>query len=67
MKKITAEQLERLGQMVDTIDNYLTYKTNPYAPALMKIGAYEHGLVQLRKDLKRLYVEMGGDPETWDV
>lgn len=65
MKKLTPERLDRLGQLVDKCDNYLAYKGNRLFGHDLKIGAYESGLTELRKEILALYVELGGDAGNW--
>jgi hypothetical protein len=62
--KLSEEQLETLGQLVDKAENYLAWKDNPHAPIQMKKEAYETGLSQIRDELKKFYFENGGE-DVW--
>ncbi len=62
--KLTPEHLDRLGQLVDKCDNYLTYGAgNPIISDSMKLGALEYGVKDLRAEILKLYLELGGTDE----
>lgn len=57
------KQLERLGELVDTCDNFLAWMDNPAAPISMKLDAIAIGLGKVRANIKELYTELGGSDE----
>lgn len=59
------DAVEEIGQLVDTVDNFLAYKNMPIPPA-MKVDAYYHGLEEIRARLRDIYYKMGGTTE-WDL
>ena len=61
MPIITDEQLETLGQdIVDRAANYLEYRTMG-VPDKMKIDALLHGLSDIKKTAKDLFVAIAGE------
>ena len=63
---MTPEQLERLGQLVDTADNALAWDSNSFASVAMRKDAFRAGLMILRDRIKALYLELGGSDEWSD-
>ena len=63
-KKMTDEQLETLGQLIDKAENYLAWKENLGAPVQVKKQAYEVGLADLRNELRVFYFANGGE-DVW--
>lgn len=64
--KIDWEQLDRLGQMADTADNFLVYadSTHGFAknvPTETRFDALKTGLTEIRDKIKSLVVEVSGD------
>jgi hypothetical protein len=55
------ELLERLGELVDTAENFLAWNDNPFAHMPMKIEAFTTGLEKLRDEIKTIYLELGGE------
>lgn len=64
MAEFSPEHLETLGKLVDKAENYLAWKDNFAAPIQMKKQAYETGLADLRDELKKLYLDLGGE-DVW--
>jgi hypothetical protein len=67
---ITDEQLERIGQLADKADNFLTYadSAHGFAASLsttMRFEALKTGLTELRDELRAAVVEIGGE-DPWN-
>lgn len=64
-KKMTEEQLEEIGLLIDKCDNY-SGAPELRIPPETTINMLSHGLKDVRSELFRIFVENGGDPTTWD-
>ena len=62
--KITDEQLEKLGKLIDRIDN-VTHAGMIPMPDKLRLQAIGEFLPELHSELKSLYVEIAGD-DPWD-
>ena len=57
--------LERIGCLIDTIDNYRMYGHNsPFTP-VQRLDAMSHGLNSIREELFGIYADMGGE-DVWE-
>jgi hypothetical protein len=68
--EISYDQLDRIGRLADTADNFLQYAEGPFAnavPAAIRFDALRVGLTKLREDLKALVVEVGGEDPWGDA
>jgi general stress protein 26 len=63
-KKMTADQLEAIGQLSDKADNYLHALLLNLRPAIA-IDMLKTGLEDLKTEIRKMYFENGGDPDTW--
>lgn len=57
---MTEEQLERLGQLIDKVDNYLAAAKLPF-PAQFHIDGLKHGMDEVRAEILAIYLEAGGE------
>lgn len=64
LKPLDSDTLERIGQLSDMADNLVHASTLPLPPA-MHVDQLRKGLEQIRDDLRQIFIECGGDPETW--
>lgn len=58
--KITSEQLEELGRLVDQANNLAAASQLPVRPEI-HITGMRGGLVSISETLRKLYVEISGD------
>lgn len=63
-KKMTEDQLEEIGQLADKAYNYLHGLLLNLSPS-MAIDMLKTGLLDLKTELRKMYFESGGDPDTW--
>lgn len=61
MPEITDEQVDEVGGLVDSADNFLALLGNPFMADAAKIDAAKHGLRGLREKAKGIYHELGGE------
>lgn len=61
--------IEEIGELADTADNYRVYATGDMArlPVEMRLDALLHGFTEVRDKLRALYITGGGDPTTWSA
>lgn len=57
----TDELIERIGQLVDRVENHLTMQMNHLMPTAMRADAARSGLADMRRDLIAVYSDMGGE------
>jgi hypothetical protein len=65
---MTEDQLDRLGKLADKADSFAVYAKGPFAERLsaaMRFDALHTGLLEIRREVVKLYNELGGDPDTW--
>ena len=53
-------QLDKLGRLADSADNYLALNELPM-PDSIKVDGMKTGLAELSEELKALYVELSGE------
>lgn len=61
-----ADQLERLGRLIDQADNYLQYAIGgdmDRLPTGMRLDALSLGLKEIRAEMLAIYLEAGGTDE----
>jgi hypothetical protein len=61
---LSNDNLERLGELVDKVDNFLQYGVGGgmvALPATMRIDALTTGLKEIRAEIKALYLLEGGE------
>lgn len=51
---------DRIGQLIDRVENHLTMQMNHLMPTAMRADAARAGLADIRKDLIGIYTDMGG-------
>lgn len=56
-------QLERIGQLIDTVENHLALQGDPM-PIQIRADAAKSGLSDIRDELKKIYFEAGGE-DVW--
>lgn len=61
---VNEEQVENLGLLIDTCDNYLALASNPYMPITMKADALKVGLENIKNRLREVYDALGGE-DVW--
>jgi hypothetical protein len=54
------DQLERLGQLIDTADNYLA-AASLRLPAAMHVEGLTAGIRELRAEILAIYLDAGGE------
>lgn len=69
MSMMDAIDIEEIGELADTADNFLVYATDAMGrlPMDNRIDALNIGLTKIRDHLRALYITGGGDPATWDT
>ena len=60
------KQLEILGQLVDKAENYLALGNAPNLPAIVLLDELEQGIKELRDEIKKLYLDSGGE-DVWEL
>lgn len=60
---MSEEIIERMGQLIDKCDNFLTYPDNKFMPLPMRADAMGHGLKEIRAELLAIYLAAGGTDE----
>ena len=63
--KLDNETLERVGQLSDKADNIVHASTLPL-PATMHVEQMRYALKDIREELRQIFFDGGGDPQTWD-
>lgn len=63
---VTEAHLEKLGRLVDTVDNLVHAGAIPM-PDKLRVTALTEALPTLHSDLKALYVEISGDDPWADI
>lgn len=58
------ELIERLGQLIDKVDNYLEYRKGGAWPLAMRADAMGTGLDEIRQEILAIYEGLGGD-DVW--
>ena len=58
------EQIERIGQLIDTVDNHLAMQGN-HMPDSIRAAAAKAGLSDIRDELKKIYFDAGGE-DVWE-
>ena len=57
--------LERIGSLIDTVDNFRQYGfENPFTPK-QRLDAMAYGLNSIRDELFDIYTDMGGE-DVWE-
>ena len=55
------QQIKSLVQVVSKCENYLVTIENPYMTSETKAGVLQSGLKEIRDQIKRIYLEAGGE------
>ena len=58
--KITADQLDSLGKISDTADNF-SHASQLHLPAALHAELLSKGMVNIRDQIRKLYVEVSGE------
>lgn len=61
MSEITEEQIEEIGGLVDSAENFLALFQNGFMPDAMKIDGARCGFETLRDKAKKIYHDLGGE------
>ena len=67
MSMMDSINIEEIGELADTADNYRMYATDDMArlPVDMRLDALLRGFTEVRDKLREFYIAGGGDPTTW--